>query len=52
MGLSGAARGGAAEPPDGNGSDLWLRMQQAHDLWRAQEQLSGELEKIPEHVAR
>jgi len=36
----------------GNGPDLWLRMQQAHDLWRAQEQLSAELEKIPAHVVR
>ena len=36
----------------GNGPDLWLRMQQAHDLWRAQEQLRAEVEKIPAHVVR
>jgi antitoxin HigA-1 len=36
----------------GNGPDLWLRMQQAHDLCRAQEELRGELEQIPEHVVR
>ena len=36
----------------GNGPHLWLRMQQAHDLWRAQQQLSAELDKIPEHVIR
>jgi addiction module HigA family antidote len=33
----------------GNGPDLWLRMQQAHDLWRARERLGAELETIPEH---
>lgn len=36
----------------GNGPDLWLRMQQAHDLWRAQEELRAELEQIPEHAVR
>jgi plasmid maintenance system antidote protein VapI len=36
----------------GNGPDLWLRMQQAHDLWRAQERLRAEIEKIPEHAVR
>lgn len=33
----------------GNGPDLWLRMQQAHDLWHARERLGAELEMIPEH---
>jgi addiction module HigA family antidote len=33
----------------GNGPDLWLRMQQAHDLWRAREELGTELEAIPAH---
>jgi len=33
----------------GNGPDLWLRMQQAHDLWHARERLGAELEAIPEH---
>jgi addiction module HigA family antidote len=36
----------------GNGPDLWLRMQQAHDLWRARERLGAELETIPAHVVR
>lgn len=36
----------------GNGPELWLRMQQAHDLWRAQAELRAELEKIPEHAVR
>jgi len=30
----------------GNGPDLWLRMQQNHDLWRTERGLRGELEKI------
>jgi addiction module HigA family antidote len=36
----------------GNGPDLWLRMQQAHDLWRAREELRAELDQIPEHAVR
>ena len=36
----------------GNGPDLWLRMQQAHDLWQARERLGAELEEIPEHAAQ
>ena len=36
----------------GNGPDLWLRMQQAHDLWRAREKLRAELDQIPEHAVR
>jgi addiction module HigA family antidote len=35
-----------------NGPDLWLRMQQAHDLWQARERLGAELDEIPEHAAR
>lgn len=31
----------------GNGPGLWLRMQQAHDLWHAERQLHREIEKIP-----
>jgi len=31
----------------GNGSGLWLRMQQAYDLWHAERALRSELEKIP-----
>jgi plasmid maintenance system antidote protein VapI len=26
---------------------LWLRMQQAHDLWKAERDLAGILAKIP-----
>jgi len=33
----------------GNGSGLWLRMQQAYDLWRAERELRSELEQIPVH---
>lgn len=35
----------------GNGPELWLRMQQAYDLWQAQEQLHDELPLIPTHQA-
>jgi len=31
----------------GNGPVLWLRMQQAYDLWHAEQRLEGELAKIP-----
>ena len=31
----------------GNGPGLWLRMQQARDLWEAQQKLAKEIEKIP-----
>ena len=30
----------------GNGPGLWLRMQQNHDLWRTEQRLRIELEKI------
>jgi len=33
----------------GNGPGLWLRMQQAFDLWQAQSQMNGALERIPVH---
>ena len=33
----------------GNGPELWLRMQQAYDLWRAERELRSELERIPVH---
>jgi len=36
----------------GTGPDLWLRMQQAHDLWQASERLRVELEAIPTHLVR
>lgn len=31
----------------GNGPGLWLRMQQAHDLWRVERELADELARIP-----
>ncbi len=31
----------------GNGPELWLRMQQAVDLWDAQYKLAKEIDKIP-----
>jgi antitoxin HigA-1 len=33
----------------GNGPGLWLRMQQAYDLWRIERELGDELERIPVH---
>src|ERR1700677_1056657 len=33
----------------GNGPGLWLRMQQACDLWRAERELRSELAQIPVH---
>jgi addiction module HigA family antidote len=35
----------------GNGPGLWLRMQQAHDLWHAERRLAPELKKIPTRPA-
>lgn len=34
----------------GNGPGLWLRMQQAYDLWDAERKLSTELQAIPAHT--
>jgi addiction module HigA family antidote len=31
----------------GNGPDLWLRMQMAHDLWQAQRDLAETVKQIP-----
>jgi addiction module HigA family antidote len=30
----------------GNGPDIWLRMQEAHDLWHAERAIATELAKI------
>jgi addiction module HigA family antidote len=35
----------------GNGPELWLRMQQARDLWQAERALAEELKRIPTHRA-
>lgn len=34
----------------GNEAGLWLRMQEAFDLWHAERRLAEELEKIPAHT--
>ncbi|GGK28625.1 HigA family addiction module antitoxin [Salinarimonas ramus] len=31
----------------GNGEMLWMRMQEAHDLWHARRKLGAELDRIP-----
>lgn len=33
----------------GNGPGFWLHMQQAYDLWHAEQRLAGKLDKIPAH---
>ena len=33
----------------GNGPEMWLRMQQAFDLWSAEKRIRKEIEKIPTH---
>jgi len=33
----------------GNGPALWLRLQQAYDLWQAEPRLRGELARIRAH---
>jgi antitoxin HigA-1 len=35
----------------GNGPELWLNMQRAHDLWHAEREMRSELSKIPTHRA-
>ncbi len=35
----------------GNGPGLWLRMQQAYDLWHAQRRLRAEVDRIPTAAA-
>ena len=34
----------------GNGAGLWLRMQEAFDLWHAERRLAKEIDKIPAHT--
>jgi addiction module HigA family antidote len=34
----------------GNGPGLWLRMQQAYDLWEAERELGAALADIPSHL--
>ena len=36
----------------GNGPGIWLRLQQSHDLWHAEQRLSAELKKIPARSTR
>ena len=33
----------------GNGPGVWLRLQQAHDLWYAERRLAGVVTRIPSH---
>jgi addiction module HigA family antidote len=33
----------------GNGPGIWLRMQQDHDLWKAERRMKAELRRIPCH---
>ena len=35
----------------GNGAELWLNMQSAHDLWRARHSLARELKEIPSRAS-
>ena len=35
----------------GNGPELWLRMQMAHDPWHAERALRADLARIPTHCA-
>jgi plasmid maintenance system antidote protein VapI len=36
----------------GNGPELWLRMQQAYDLWHARRALKAEIARIPTAKAK
>lgn len=36
----------------GNGPGLWLRMQQAYDLWHAERAMKAEIRKIPTAKAK
>src|SRR5262245_47231133 len=36
----------------GNGPEIWLRLQQNHDLWHAEQRLTDEVKKIPGHSAQ
>jgi len=33
----------------GNGPGIWLRLQDAHDIWVAEHELSAQLKKMPEY---
>ncbi len=35
----------------GNGAELWLSMQSGHDLWKARQELAGEIAGIPTRAA-
>lgn len=35
----------------GNGAELWLNMQSAHDLWKARHALADEVAEIPTRAA-
>lgn len=31
----------------GNGPEVWIRLQEAYDLWQAKKKLAGEVDRIP-----
>ena len=31
----------------GNGPNLWIRLQEAYDLWEAQQRIGAEVDEIP-----
>ncbi len=35
----------------GNGAGIWLRLQQAYDLWDARKRFADEIERIPTHAS-
>ena len=35
----------------GNGPNIWLRMQEAHDLWQAEQKIANELRTIKRYKA-
>jgi antitoxin HigA-1 len=60
MTLHRVLRGGQAVTPEmalrlgklcGDGPEVWLRMQMAHDLWRLERTLHADLARIPTHRA-
>jgi addiction module HigA family antidote len=36
----------------GNGEMLWIRMQEAYDLWHARKKLGADLNKVPDRRAK
>jgi addiction module HigA family antidote len=36
----------------GNGPQLWLAMQQTHDLWHAEKRMRAVIDRIPTHLEK